>query len=178
LTTATKELSPGSLFELSLPIPSLPSPLICRLSLPPLFPQEDAPPLLSIVQPVILHPWVNHQGLVVGLESIQPGRWNPHVPLGRVLSDLVREFQARAPTLAPRRPSTATTTVTASGSPRSASTASPIQPPSSQSFHSSLSTKTYAPNQFLNFRSRKHTQIRETKQIRGTGAFSDGSRCL
>lgn len=62
------------------------------LTLPAQFPSEA--PVLE-VKPLVRHPWLNHQGKVVYHESLL--NWSMNNSLGRVIKELLVEFQLRPP---------------------------------------------------------------------------------
>ncbi|KAI8816048.1 uncharacterized protein EV422DRAFT_572109 [Fimicolochytrium jonesii] len=90
---AIRELQTESLYEITITTsPSTNLILTLILSLPPTFP--DAPPTIQ-VKPAVSHPWVNHQGFVVGHEKL--ALWDGGVMVGKVVKDVVQEFQSRPP---------------------------------------------------------------------------------
>jgi hypothetical protein len=82
----------------TLSLPGLSVPLIVSLFLSKDFPSE--PPSLSLSPPVA-HPWIEpgNGSTVIGLRSIQSGKWNLHLSLGRVVQELADELIARPPRL-------------------------------------------------------------------------------
>lgn len=62
--------------------------------LPPHFPQDK--PVVHVTPPVT-HPWVNEQQQILGCPGLR--NFSMHSDLGKVISDIIEEFQKRHPTL-------------------------------------------------------------------------------
>ncbi|TPX37748.1 hypothetical protein SmJEL517_g00606 [Synchytrium microbalum] len=66
------------------------------ITLPPQFP--DKPPVIQIrPPPAVSHAWIDSRtGQVVGHDKLTSG-WNQHVSLGKLVKDIIQEFQIRNP---------------------------------------------------------------------------------
>eukprot|EP00741_Cyanophora_paradoxa_P013106 tig00020675_g12659.t1 len=87
-----------STFEATVQVPPTNASIVLRISLPPNFPQE-ASPTVALVQPPwgCTHPWLDGQQVVTGHDALR--RWSSDRDIGKVVSEIIREFTIRPPRL-------------------------------------------------------------------------------
>ncbi|TPX30198.1 hypothetical protein SeMB42_g07957 [Synchytrium endobioticum] len=100
---SVREVQRDTTFEVSCSIPSTPTvagyTLCLVVTLPPQFPDNQQPPTIQVrPPPVVAHAWIDARtGLIVGHDKLS--NWNQHVSLGKLVKEIIQEFQIRHPAI-------------------------------------------------------------------------------
>ena len=98
---SVRELQRDTTYEVPCTIPSTSTlagyTLYLIVTLPPQFPDNKQPPTIQIrPPPMVAHAWVDARtGIIVGHDKLN--NWNQHVSLGKLVKDIIQEFQIRNP---------------------------------------------------------------------------------